>query len=57
MKSKLNLLLFIGLAYDFFGYSIALSEDSTVIGAFKVDDERGSDVGAAYVHTRAETGW
>lgn len=46
-----------GLANDFFGYSVALSGDTTVIGAYKIDDERGEDVGAAYVYTREATGW
>ena len=44
-------------ANDFFGYSVALSEDTAVIGAFKVDDEKGKDVGAAYVFIRANNTW
>lgn len=47
-----------GAANDFFGYSVALSEDTAVIGAYRVDaDMQGDDVGAAYVFTRSKNGW
>jgi hypothetical protein len=47
-----------GAANDFFGYSVALSKDTAVIGAFRVDDDvRGDDVGAAYVFTRSKNVW
>lgn len=47
-----------GVSNDFFGYSVALSKDTAVIGAFKVDDDkRGKDVGAAYVFIRANNTW
>jgi hypothetical protein len=47
-----------GAANDFFGYSVALSEDTAVIGALRVDDNvRGDDVGAAYVFTRSKDVW
>ena len=47
-----------GAPNDFFGYSVALSGDTAVIGATKVDDDiRGVDVGAAYVFTRSGNSW
>jgi len=42
---------------DFFGYSVALSGDTALIGAFNDDDERGIDVGSAYVFTRIRNSW
>ncbi|MFT5758436.1 MAG: hypothetical protein ACI9LM_003178 [Alteromonadaceae bacterium] len=42
---------------DFFGYSVALSKDTAVIGALRVDDEKGKDVGAAYVFIRSNNTW
>lgn len=42
---------------DFFGYSVALSEDTAIIGAFRVDNTKDKDVGAAYVFTRTENSW
>jgi len=42
---------------DFFGYSVALSKDTAVIGALRVDDEKGKDVGAAYVFIRSNNAW
>jgi len=47
-----------GAANDFFGYNVALSKDTAVIGAYKVDDkQRGEDVGAAYVFIRSGKDW
>jgi hypothetical protein len=45
-----------GAAGDEFGYSVALSGDTAVIGAARDDDE-GNDSGSAYVFTRAGTNW
>jgi LPXTG-site transpeptidase (sortase) family protein len=42
---------------DSFGTSVAVSGDSIVVGSPGAEDEEGSDVGAAYVFTRSETGW
>ncbi len=42
---------------DFFGYSVALSKDTAVVGAYKVDDEQEEDVGAAYVYVRSNNAW
>jgi hypothetical protein len=40
---------------DFFGYSVALSGDMAVIGAYR-DDDNGYDSGSAYVFVRAADG-
>jgi len=42
-----------GLAGDSFGWSVALSGDTALVGA----PERGSDQGAAYLFTRSGTTW
>ena len=42
---------------DFFGYSVALSENTAIVGAYRADDKRGKDVGAAYVFTRSNNQW
>jgi hypothetical protein len=39
-----------GAADDYFGYSVAVSGDTAVVGAV-IDDDRASDAGAAYVFT------
>jgi len=41
---------------DFFGFSVALSGDTALIGAMR-DDDGGEDAGAVYVFTRLEGGW
>ena len=47
-----------GKANDFFGYGVALSGNTAVVGATKVDhDVHGVDVGAAYVFTRSGNNW
>ncbi|PHR93413.1 MAG: hypothetical protein COA69_04880 [Robiginitomaculum sp.] len=47
-----------GASEDFFGYSVALSGDTAIIGAFKDDDQTlGIDAGAAYVFTRSGKTW
>ncbi len=47
-----------GTANDFFGYGVALSENTAVVGAPKVDHEvNGVDAGAAYVFTRSGNNW
>jgi len=45
-----------GAADDWFGYSVAISGDTAIIGAYQ-DDDNGSDSGAAYVFRRDGTGW
>jgi RHS repeat-associated protein/uncharacterized repeat protein (TIGR01451 family) len=44
------------IANDYFGYSVAISGDTVVIGAYG-DDDRGSDSGAAYVFVRSGSSW
>ncbi len=47
-----------GAAGDWFGYSVALSGDTALIGAHFVDDDvNGIDSGAAFVFTRSGTAW
>jgi hypothetical protein len=47
-----------GAAGDQFGYSVALSGDTAVIGArFDDDDVNGLESGSAYVFTRSGTTW
>ncbi|HET9622075.1 MAG TPA: hypothetical protein VFP84_11955 [Kofleriaceae bacterium] len=44
-------------AGDAFGFSVALSGDTALIGANVADNENGSDAGAAYVFVRAAGAW
>ncbi|MEP2101668.1 MAG: FG-GAP repeat protein [Parasphingorhabdus sp.] len=47
-----------GASEDFFGFSVAISGDTAIIGAFRADDEDiGIDAGSAYIFTRSETIW
>ncbi len=47
-----------GASEDFFGYSVALSDDTAVIGSFKDDNQiLGVDAGSAYVFTRSGKKW
>jgi hypothetical protein len=47
-----------GAAVDLFGYSVALSGDTVLIGArFDDDDGNGVDSGSVYVFTRYGTSW
>jgi hypothetical protein len=46
-----------GAANDLFGYSVALSGNTAVIGAHQVDTDRGEDVGAVYVYTQQNGCW
>ena len=45
-------------AYDFFGFSVSISEDgnTAIVGAYG-EDTGGSDAGAAYIFTRSGTSW
>lgn len=42
---------------DFFGYSVALSDQTALVGAYKDDNKRGIDAGAAYVFVSSSNGW
>jgi hypothetical protein len=42
-----------GAAFDCFGYSVAMSGDTVVIGAYSAN----ADLGAAYVFIKPESGW
>ncbi|MEA5075213.1 MAG: tandem-95 repeat protein, partial [Coriobacteriia bacterium] len=45
-----------GAASEFFGYSVAVSGDTALIGASR-DGEKGTGAGAAYVFTRSGASW
>ncbi|MGI6496310.1 MAG: FG-GAP repeat protein [Kiritimatiellia bacterium] len=45
-----------GAAYDYFGWSVALSGDTALVGAY-LDDDNGAASGSAYVFTRSGTAW
>ena len=45
-----------GAALDRFGFSVAVDADTAVIGA-RLDDDRGTDSGSAYVFTRSAGMW
>lgn len=46
-----------GLGGDHFGYSVAVSGDTAVIGTPFADTRAGNDAGSAYVFRRADTAW
>jgi hypothetical protein len=45
-----------GMADDWFGYSVAISGDYAVVGAY-LDDDAGTDSGSAYIFKRDATEW
>ena len=45
-----------GKPFDWFGYSVAISGDTAVIGAIR-NDARGEDSGAAYIFVRNASEW
>ena len=45
-----------GTAGDYFGWSVAISGDTVVVGA-RYDDDKASDSGSAYIFTRSGTTW
>ena len=45
-----------GEANDWFGWSVAMDEDTVVAGTYQ-DDDKGSDSGSAYVFTKPGSGW
>jgi hypothetical protein len=46
-----------GAANDLFGYSVAVSGDTAVVGAYQEDTESNTNNGAAYVFTRSAGAW
>src|SRR5690606_22924643 len=42
--------------YDRFGVSVAISEDTIVVGA-SLDNDGGNDSGSAYVYVKPNDGW
>jgi hypothetical protein len=47
----------VGAAFDFFGWSVAISGDTAVVGAIGDDLPAGGDAGSAYVFVRSGTTW
>lgn len=45
-----------GASSDWFGFSVAVSGDTVVVGS-RLDDPKGTDSGSAYVFTRTGTQW
>ena len=45
-----------GAAADFFGWSVSISGDYAVVGAFG-DDDNGEEAGSAYIFKRSNTSW
>ncbi len=45
-----------GAVGDYFGYSVSISGDYAIVGAYK-DDDNGTDSGSAYIFQRTENGW
>jgi hypothetical protein len=41
---------------DYFGYSVSISGDRAIVGAY-FDDEKGSDAGSAYIFERVGGSW
>ena len=46
-----------GSAADFFGYSVSISGDTALVGAYADDTVGGGDAGSAYVFVRSGTVW
>ncbi len=46
-----------GVAYDLFGYSVSISGDTVIVGAFGDDDNGNNASGSAYVFTRTAGVW
>ena len=45
-----------GAAYDYFGTSLSICEDTAVVGA-PCDDDNGDESGSAYVFLRTGASW
>jgi hypothetical protein len=46
-----------GATEDYFGYSVALSGDTALVGAYSDDTPAGASAGSAYVFTRSGSTW
>ncbi|SPD74472.1 exported hypothetical protein [uncultured Desulfobacterium sp.] len=46
-----------GRRWDYFGFSVSISEDFALIGAYADDDSAMSDFGSAYVFRRDDSTW
>jgi hypothetical protein len=57
LQTKLTAGAALGGAYDYFGYAVALSGDTALIGAYRDDYDIFGDAGSAYVFTRDGGTW
>ena len=58
LDAEIKLLASDGAANDQFGYSVSLSGDgSTAIVGARLDDDKGSDSGSAYIYVRSGSTW
>ena len=46
-----------GVAYDYFGHSVAISGDTALVGAYTHSTAAGNDAGVAYVFVRSGGDW
>ena len=56
LEEEAKLLASDGATGDYFGWSVALSGDYALVGAYK-DDDNGSSSGSAYVFVRSGSSW
>ncbi|MDR4469907.1 MAG: FG-GAP repeat protein [Nitrospira sp.] len=56
LNEQAKLLASDGATNDFFGYSVAVADDTVVVGAYQ-DDDQGSNSGSAYVFEKPVGGW
>ena len=46
-----------GRSHDFFGYDVSISGNTALVGAYRVDTNKGEDAGAAYIYTENDGKW
>jgi hypothetical protein len=46
-----------GVDYDYFGYSVSISGDWAIVGAYRDDNEKGINAGSAYMFKWDGTNW
>ncbi|MTI29216.1 FG-GAP repeat protein, partial [Xanthovirga aplysinae] len=56
MNETIKLTASDGAEYDYFGYSVSISGDQLVVGAY-FDDDKGSSSGSAYLFEKPDGGW
>ena len=56
LRAEVKLAASDGAAYDYFGYSVSISGDYAIVGAYR-DCDDGSNSGSAYIFYRSGTTW